>query len=215
MDIFLGSEKFREFINFVRLEIPRVPFRVGSRVRSLIRQLYLFFLVLSLAGCTAALTPLGPNRQPDREDENFQDFMDVPYPSIMVVEKKDVEVFTRRGVLSGRVPLMGPLATDEIMDYFDRHLPRHGWQPQAEVVTGKTVIATWTKPGKTLTIIATSPSLTLKVNSKVELWVAPPHRAEDLGRRTIYRSSEETPKPFQTTPIFRRGEESGVYEENI
>jgi hypothetical protein len=173
---------------------------------------------LGLCSCVAALTPLGEPNYNERDDENFQDFMDVPTPSVMAVETGAVEIYERRGVLAGKISLMGKLTVDELLDYFDRHLPNHGWTPLAEAQTERAALSTWAKAGKTLTIRATQPSLSLGVKSNLEIWVSPPHSKEDLGHRVIYNRSDEPRPSYRTTPIRTGGgfgSSSGVAEEDI
>jgi hypothetical protein len=144
-----------------------------------------------------------------RENENFQDFMDVPFPSEMTIEKSKVNVFTRRNVLSGHISITGSLTNDELLDYYDRHLPSHGWTPHSEVQTNNETVSTWAKPDKTLTIMATKPTLSLGAKSRIDLWIAPPHTKSDLGNRTIYEESSSGSKSYSTTPI-RDGGSSGT-----
>jgi hypothetical protein len=161
----------------------------------------IFISFVLLAACSAALTPLGSPREEGRDDENFQDFMDIPFPSIMAVEKGNVVVFTRRGVLSGYIPLMGALSIDELLDYYDRHLPGHGWAPHSEVQTERGAVSTWIKSGKTLSLVLTQPKLSIGVNATLQIWVAPPHTKDDLGNRVIYRDTNRPGRTFNTTPI--------------
>ncbi|MDR2612644.1 MAG: hypothetical protein LBG06_07445 [Deltaproteobacteria bacterium] len=157
--------------------------------------------LLLCASCIAALTPAAPDDS-RRDDENFQDFLDVPFPSEMTLEKGRTVVFTRRDVLSGSITIVGPLSTDEILAYFDRHLERHGWTPRAEVTTLKTTVSTWSKGSKTLTVVAEEVTLSVGARSRATLYVAPPHTQEDLGRRTVYQSTErEHRERYSTTPI--------------
>jgi hypothetical protein len=185
-----------------------MPAKPPSAFRALLsRPLFLAPLLLCTS-CIAALTPAVPDDS-RRDDENFQDFMDVPYPSDMILERGETVIFTRRDVLSGRIAVAGPLSTDEILEYYDRHLPKHGWTPRAEVTAGKTTVSTWSKGAKTLTIVAESVTLSVGARSKATLYVAPPHTKEDLGHRTVYQSTQrESRETFSTTPI-RSGSGSG------
>jgi hypothetical protein len=171
-----------------------------------------------LASCTLAITPSREGMNA-REDENFQDFMDIPYPSEMTIEKNKTEVFTRRNVLSGHISIVGPLSNDELLDYYDRHLPHHGWTPHAEVQLESETVSTWAKPGKTLTIIATKPALSIGVKSRIDLYVAPPHTEADLGHRTIYLDTTPSGSSYSTTPIRESGlggrRSSGIGEEDL
>ncbi|MDR2460146.1 MAG: hypothetical protein LBE38_05120 [Deltaproteobacteria bacterium] len=173
-------------------------------------------LLLTLpTGCTLGISPLKDDAY-YREDENFQDFLDIPFPTDMNVEKSKTVVFTRREVLSGHLSLVGSLSRDELMDYFDRHLPPHGWTPHSEVMAGEEIVATWAKPGKTLTIIASKPTLALGVNSRAELYIAPPLTKDDLGQRTIYESTTRPPSSYSTTPVRSQGgTSSSIGEENL
>jgi hypothetical protein len=183
---------------------------------SLLLSAQALFSALFLVSCVLAITPTGPNYS-GREDENFQDFMDVPFPSEMTVEKNKTVVFTRRDVLSGHISIVGPLTNDELLDYYDRRLPAHGWTPHAEVQTNSETVSTWAKPGKTLTIMATKPTISIGVKSRIDIWVAPPHTKNDLGHRVIYTDSLSGSKNYSTTPI-REGKGSsgrGIGEEDI
>jgi hypothetical protein len=190
-------------------------FPMKSRLSVLLIFSFLFSL-LFIGSCTLAITPAGPSYY-GREDENFQDFMDVPYPSEMTLEKNKTVVFTRRNVLSGHISIVGPLTNDELLDYYDRRLPSHGWTPHSEVQTNTETVSTWAKPGKTLTILVTTPTISIGVKSKVDLWVAPPFNKSDLGQRVIYTDSSSSSKSYSTTPIRESGGSYGEYigEEDI
>jgi hypothetical protein len=179
----------------------------------------LSIIILQLLLSVSCTTFLAPARTPDplaREDENFQDFLDVPYPSVMTVEKKKVEVFERRGVLSGTYSILGKLSPDEIMDYYDRHLPNHGWQPLSEVQTENEILSTWTKGNKTLSVQTSKVNLAIGADTRVRIWVAAPHTKSDLGKRVIYRDTSEPGRSWSTTPIRQpKGGHGDVYEENI
>jgi hypothetical protein len=157
-----------------------------------------------------------------REDENFQDFMDVPYPSAMTLEKSRVEIYERRGITCGTYSVLGSLSSDELMDYYDRHLPPHGWAPQAEAQTEKEIISTWIKGNKTLTIETTKVTLSIGADTRVKIWVASPHTKGDLGKRVIYRDTADPGKTWTTTPLRQGGggqrgggQRGDVQEENL
>ncbi|MDR3152764.1 MAG: hypothetical protein LBW85_00490 [Deltaproteobacteria bacterium] len=172
----------------------------ASRGAALARLLLAAPLLLCMS-CIAAITSAKPDDS-RRDDENFQDFMDVPFPSDMTLEKGKTFTYTRRDVLSGTISAVGPLSTDEILDYYDRHLPRHGWAPRAEVTAGKVTVSTWSKSSKTLTIIAEEVTIAVGARSRAILYVAPPHTQGDLGNRTVYQSTERKHgEDFSTTPI--------------
>ncbi|MDR1080869.1 MAG: hypothetical protein LBQ79_07860 [Deltaproteobacteria bacterium] len=183
-----------------------------------VRTLLLIAPLAVCVSCFAAITTAKPNDN-RRDDENFQDFLDVPYPSDMAVEKGQTYVYTRREVLSGKVSLVGSLSTDEILDYFDRHLPKHGWNPRSEVTARKVTVSTWSKGSKTLTIIAEDLTLAVGARTRAALYVAPPHTSGDLGHRTIYQSTvREHGEKYSTTPL-RTGtggsSGAGLQEENL
>jgi hypothetical protein len=166
--------------------------------------------------CFAALTSTKPD-EARRDDENFQDFLDVPFPGDMAVEKGQSVLYTRRDVLSGRLSLVGSLSTDELLEYFDRHLPPHGWSPRSEVSARKVTVSTWSKGSKTLTIVAENLTLAVGARTRAVLYVAPPHTSADLGHRTVYQSTEkEHGEKYSTTPIRGgggKGSERGTYSE--
>jgi hypothetical protein len=156
---------------------------------------------LLCASSFAAITPARPDDS-RRDDENFQDFLDVPFPSEMTLEKGQSVVYQRRDVTSGRLVGVVSMSTDEMLDYYDRHLPRHGWTPRAEVAAGKTSVSTWSKGTKTLTVVAEQVTLSVGARSRVTLYIAPPHNKEDLGQRTVYQTTQrEHRERYSTTPI--------------
>jgi hypothetical protein len=173
--------------------------------------------VFLVSGCinVAVKDTRGPNVA-GSDDESFAEFMDVPYPGTMTLEKKRVRVYTRRQVLSGVVSVVGDFTPDEIGAFYDQHLPSHGWTPLAEVEGSEPkLISIWSKGSKVLTIIVSS-TLAIGGRIRVELWVAPPRLKEDLGKRVIYKSStkpENREEKFSTTPI--RKSKGKVSEENI
>jgi hypothetical protein len=198
---------------------PGSVFRTGFRSAPFAAVLLAVLSLLLTASCSFSLSNAGDEYVPPPENENFQDFTDVPYPTEMSVEKGKTVVFTRRDVLSGRVSVTGPLTNDELLDYFDRHLPGHGWTPHSEVRTPDETVSTWAKPGKTLTLMVTKPTLSLGVKSRVDIFVAPPHTKDDLGKRTVYESSKSGSKTYSTTPIRTPGSSgtrtTGIGEEDI
>ncbi|MDR2405144.1 MAG: hypothetical protein LBE27_02095 [Deltaproteobacteria bacterium] len=172
--------------------------------------------LLLTVSCTTFLAPARDSDPLAREDENFQDFLDVPYPSAMTVEKSKVQVYDRRGVLSGTYSILGKLSPDEILDYYDRHLPKHGWQPLSEAQTESEIISTWTKGNKTLIIQTSKVTLAIGADTRAKIWVAPPHTKSDLGKRVIYRDTSEPGKSWSTTPIRQpKGGHGDVHEENL
>jgi hypothetical protein len=147
------------------------------------------------------------------DDESFAEFMDVPYPAVMTLEKAGTYSYSRRDVKAGVVTVMGKMTIDELGAFFDTHLPNHGWAPLAEAQSVK-LVSTWTKGGKALTIIATPIVMAIGGNLRVELWVGAPHTKGDLGQRIIYKATDEPKEPIvQTKPI--RGGKGGINEENI
>ena len=186
-----------------------VPLKVLSL--ALLSAAAAFFL-----SCTALLAPAGRPAAEAHEDENFQDFLDVPYPTAMTLEKSTLQVFQRRGVLSGTYSLVGPLSPDEIMDYYDRHLTPHGWSTVSEVQTEKEILSVWSKGQKTLILHASKVTLSLGADTRVRVWMGAPHTAGDLGKRVIYRDTSEPGRTWSSTPIRERGGSgSDVSEENI
>ncbi|MDR1036685.1 MAG: hypothetical protein LBT40_08965 [Deltaproteobacteria bacterium] len=189
-----------------------MPARPQAHAKAVLTQASRALLLIAplalCVSCFAALTSTKPS-ETHRDDENYQDFMDVPFPSEMAVEKGQTYIYTRRDVMSGRVSLVGSLSTDEILNYFDRHLPGHGWNPRSEVTARKVTVSTWSKGNKTLTIVAEDLTLAVGARTRAVLYVAPPHTSGDLGHRTIYQSTErEHGEKYSTTPI-RTGSGSG------
>jgi hypothetical protein len=166
------------------------------------------------------LAPAGRPDTAQREDENFQDFLDVPYPSAMHLDKSRTEVYERRGVTSGTYTIVGVLSPDEMLDYYDRHLPKHGWAPLGEAQTEREAVSTWTKGNKTLTVETSKVTLAIGADTRVRVWVSPPHTKADLGKRVIYQDTSDPGRTWSSTPI-REGGGSGsggggaVSEENI
>ncbi|MDR2198599.1 MAG: hypothetical protein LBR53_03915 [Deltaproteobacteria bacterium] len=172
---------------------PAVPFVLAAAVS------------LLFASCTTILAPGGKPDPYQRDDENFQDFLDVPYPSALSLEKAKTEVYERRGVLSGSISLLGKLSPDELMDYYDRHLPPHGWSPLGEVQTENEIVSTWVKGNKTLTLDCSKVTLALGADVRLRILVQPPHTKADLGKRVIYRDTSEPGRTWSTTPQRERG----------
>jgi hypothetical protein len=146
------------------------------------------------------------------EGESFAEFLDVPYPSIMGLDRSATFTYQRRGVMAGTVVVAGRMTLDEVGEYYDLHLPNHGWSPKAEA-QGAKLVSTWVKGDKTLTIIASSAFAITGQDSRVELWVQAPFTKEDLGHRVIYRKSPEKKEVYTTTP--QRRPKDGVSEENL
>jgi hypothetical protein len=186
--------------------------QISQPVKILCTVLWIIFFSVS---CTTILAPAGKPAPHTREDENFQDFLDVPYPSAMEVEKSKIQVYERRGVLCGTYSLIGSLSPDELMDYYDRHLPPHGWIPLAEVQTEREVVSTWTKGKKTLTIQSSMVTMAIGADVRLRVWVASPHTKDDLGKRIIYRDTSDPGKTWSTTPIRDKGGYEDVQEENL
>ncbi|MDR1039474.1 MAG: hypothetical protein LBR80_04770 [Deltaproteobacteria bacterium] len=188
--------------------MPRVDVRPAKALSAAARILLLAAPIALCVSCFAALAPSSPD-QTRRDDENFQDFLDVPFPSEMAVEKGESVLYTRRDVLSGRISLVGTLSTDEILEYFDRHLPGHGWTPRAEVTARKVTVSTWSKGTKTLTVVAEELTLSVGARSRTVLYMAPPHTQDDLGHRTVYQSTERAHGERYSTVPIRGGGGSG------
>ncbi|MDR2351903.1 MAG: hypothetical protein LBF22_01870 [Deltaproteobacteria bacterium] len=191
-----------------------------NRLNTLSNKFTLIMIVLIevafFASCTTFLAPARNQDASHREDENFQDFLDVPYPSAMTVEKSKVQVYERRGVLCGTYSILGKLSPDEIMDYFDRHLPNYGWSPHSEVQIENDILSTWTKGNKTLSILTSKVTLSIGADSRARIFVAAPHTKSDLGKRVIYRSTSEPGRSWATTPIRHpKGGSEDVHEENL
>jgi len=139
--------------------------------------------------------------------------MDVPYPSIFSQDKKNSFTYSRRNIISGVVTVVGRLNLDEVGAYYDQHLPFYGWTPVAEA-QGSKLISTWKKGEAILTIIAQPASFSIGNDTRVELWISPPHLSGDLGQRVIYQGTNKG-ETYSTTPV-RTGKTSGqVQEENL
>jgi hypothetical protein len=148
------------------------------------------------------------------EGESFAEFLDVPYPSIMGLDRQATFTYNRRGVLAGTVVVAGRMTLDEVGEYFDLHLPSHGWTPLAEG-QGAKLVTTWVKDKKVLTIIASSVFAIAGQDTRVEIWVQAPFNKSDLGHRVVYRKSPEKREIFSTTPQRSTKDKDGVSEENI
>ena len=195
----------------------RLSSRFGSK-RAPFGQILLlalsFALIAALSGCvTMAIRDTKGPMASTSDEESFAEFMDVPYPAVMTLERDSTFSYSRREVKAGVVTVLGKMTVDELGAFYDSHLPSHGWSPLVEAQSKK-LVSTWTKGGKVLTIIATPVIMAIGGNLRVELWVAPPHTKGDLGSRIVYRSSDEGKAPIvQTKPI--RGNKGGINEENI
>jgi hypothetical protein len=177
------------------------------------KSFFLIFIFFFLPGCLAAITaPFESSSPQNRDEESFAEFMDVPYPSIFSLDKKNSFTYSRRNVLSGVVTVAGRLNLDEIGAYYDQHLPQHGWVPVAEA-QGSKLVSTWKKGEAILTILAQPATFSIGNDTRVELWVSPPHLKGDLGQRVIYQSTKPN-ESFSTTPS-RPGKNSGVLEEDL
>jgi hypothetical protein len=173
------------------------------------------FSLLLLSGCiNIAITDATGPSAPTPEGESFAEFMDVPYPSVMVLEKRNTFTYERKGMLAGVITAVGNLSADELGAYFDLHLPAHGWSPLAEAQSAK-LVSIWTKGNRYLTIISSPISLSLGSDTRLELWVAPPHTGEDLNQRIVYQDTGPNRDPIiRTTPIRSgSGGGNGAYRE--
>jgi hypothetical protein len=170
-----------------------------------------------LTGClTVAVRDSSGPQAPTAGEESFAEFMDVPYPATMTLEKGDTFSYSRRDIQAGVVTVIGRMTVDELGAYYDGHLPGHGWAPLAEAQNVK-LVSTWTKGSKVLTIIATPIVMAIGGNLRVEMWVAPPHTKSDLGQRSVYRSDQDGGDPLvKTTPTRNpRPSKGSINEENI
>ena len=188
---------------------------LASAVSKVARLALLAALVVGLAGClTVAVRDTSGPSAPTADEESFAEFMDVPYPAIMALERDDTFTYTRRDIQAGVVTVMGRMTVDELGAFYYDHLPGHGWSPLAEAQSVK-LVSTWTKGGKVLTIIATPIIMAIGGNIRVELWVAPPHTRADLGQRAVYRNTGEAREPMVKTKPTRSNRKDGIDEENI
>jgi hypothetical protein len=174
--------------------------------------LLLAVLTIGLTGCLKPIiAPFGGRSSPPADGESFAEFLDIPYPSVMALDRSKTFTYTRRGILSGTIVVAGRMTVDEVGQYFDQHLPGHGWTPLAEA-QGERLVSTWVKDKKVLTILAISALAISGRDSRVEIWVAPPHLASDLGQRVVYTKPPEG-REFSTTPQRRRS--GSINEENL
>jgi hypothetical protein len=172
---------------------------------------FLLVLAFGLSGCVRpVLAPFGGSKPPV-DGESFAEFLDVPYPSNMGLDRSLTFTYERRGVLSGTIVVAGRLTMDEAAAYFDLHLPGHGWVPVAEA-QGQKIVSTWRKGQKYLTIIVSPAFAIAGQDSRIEIWVAPPRSESDLGKRVIYKKPAES-KERSTTPIRGRG--GDIREEDL
>ncbi|MDR1308532.1 MAG: hypothetical protein LBL95_01315 [Deltaproteobacteria bacterium] len=156
----------------------------------------------------------GPSA-PTAEGESFAEFMDLPYPPVMTLETRNTFAYERKGIRAGVVTVVGRLSADEIGAYYDSHLPAHGWAPLAEAQSTK-LVSTWTKGQKVLTIVTSPITLSIGSDTRLELWVAPPHSQGDLGQRIVYGSTGPREEAvIQTTPIRGGPRQGGFTEEDI
>ncbi|MDR1545792.1 MAG: hypothetical protein LBU12_03585 [Deltaproteobacteria bacterium] len=147
-----------------------------------------------------------------KDGESFYDFMDVPFPSAMSLDSSGTFTYSRRGVLSGVVAVVGRMNVEELGAWFDVHLPSYGWSPLAEAQNVK-LVSTWTKGAAVLTLIASPVTLSLGGDVRLELWVAPPHLKSDLGKRVVYETTGG--KARSTTPVRSSKPKGSVTEEDI
>ncbi|MDR2387437.1 MAG: hypothetical protein LBE80_07640 [Deltaproteobacteria bacterium] len=173
-----------------------------------------FILLLSGCGVNFAIKDTRGQSAPTLDGESFAEIMDVPYPSVMTLERKNTFTYTRKGIQAGVISVVGHLTTDEIGAYYDSHLPNHGWQPRAEAQSGK-LVSTWAKGQRVLTIIASPLTLSLGSDIRLELWIAPPHTQADLGKRVVYDTSTPAADPVVETKPIRGGKKDGFSESDI
>jgi hypothetical protein len=170
-------------------------------------------LALIISGCVKPIiAPFSTKNKPPMDGESFAEFLDVPYPSTMGLDRQATFTYTRRGVLAGTIVVAGRMSLDEVGEYFDLRLPAHGWSPLAEA-QGDKIVSTWRKGDKTLTIIASPAFAIAGQDTRIEFWVAPPHTQADLGQRVVYKKNPEGREVYSTTPTRRP--KSGVSEENL
>ncbi|MDR1084895.1 MAG: hypothetical protein LBP22_08555 [Deltaproteobacteria bacterium] len=173
----------------------------------------LFLCLWALTGCVKPIiAPFGGKDTPAQDGESFAEFLDVPYPSVMGLDRTATFTYTRRGVLAGTIVVAGRMTVDEAGAYFDLHLPPHGWAPLAEA-QGSKIVSTWTKGDKVLTVIISSAFAITGQDSRIEMWVAPPHLKSDLGQRVVYKKAPE-PREHSTTPQ-RQPNKGAIREENL
>lgn len=144
-------------------------------------------IITTFTGCLEGLPQLFTEPKPNPQKESFAEFVDVPYPTHLVYNRRESYTFKRRDKLCGLVAVSGQMNLDEAEAYFDTHLPGHGWQPQARVSYNSALVSTWTKGDQTLTVIGRPATLTLIPEIRVELWIAPLHTTDDLNQRIIYQ----------------------------
>ncbi|KXS56213.1 MAG: hypothetical protein AMR96_03935 [Candidatus Adiutrix intracellularis] len=169
-------------------------------------------IITILTGCLEGLPQLFTEPKPNPQKESFAEFVDVPYPTHLIYNRRESYTFKRRNKLYGLVTVSGKMNLDEAGDYFDAHLPGHGWQPRAKVSYSLALVSTWTKGDQTLTVVGRPAALTLTSEIRLELWVAPLHTADDLNQRVIYQpptSGTEAKNPAKNT--LRKG----ISEEDI
>jgi hypothetical protein len=173
---------------------------------------FLLALAVAMGGCQMAIRDSRGPSAPMPDEESFAEFMDVPFPAVMTLERDDTYTYTRKEVKAGVVTVLGRMTVEELGAFYDNHLPNHGWRPVAEAQSVK-LVSSWFKEGRVLTIIATPVVMAIGGNLRVELWVAPPRSASDLGHRTIYRSTGDSEPLLKTKPI-RWGKDE-IDEEDI
>ncbi|MDR2386051.1 MAG: hypothetical protein LBE80_00515 [Deltaproteobacteria bacterium] len=197
-------------------KVPSKFFSYFVSEKSLFSLTLLAVLLFFLSGCgiNFAIKDTRGESAPTADAESFAEIMDVPYPSVMTLERKNTFTYTRKGIQAGVISVVGHLTTDEIGAYYDSHLPDHGWQPRAEAQSGK-LVSTWVKGNRVLTIIASPLTLSLGSDLRLELWVAPPHTQADLGKRVVYDSSAPSGDPVVETKPIRGGKKNGFSEEDI
>jgi hypothetical protein len=177
--------------------------------------LSLVLLALGLAGCVRpVLAPFGGKGSPPvLEGESFAEFLDLPYPSAMGLDRSATFTYERRGVKAGTVVVAGRMTMDEVGEYFDLHLPSHGWSPVAEA-QGPKIVSTWVKGDKYLTIIVSPAFAITGQDSRIEMWISPPHLKSDLGKRVVYQKPNERREIFSTKPQ-RKSKDGEVSEEDL
>ncbi|MGL4209867.1 MAG: hypothetical protein ACRCTY_10840 [Candidatus Adiutrix sp.] len=176
--------------------------------------IFLLMVASALAACVQTVKAPFTSTSVGRDIESFAEFKDVPYPSNMSFLKSESFTYTRRGTLAGVVVVSGRMTKDEVGAFYDAHLPNHGWAPLAEVNYNTSLVASWAKDNKVLTIITRPLPLAVTPEIKVELWVAPPHTKDDLGRRTIYQHSTST-RSSRPNSFFGNIFNNDIKEENI
>jgi hypothetical protein len=129
--------------------------------------------LLSLASCSHfnqtetaenQATEFGP------QQGAYFDFSDVKTPGSMTLDRDESFVYETNSVRAGVLALSGSASMEEILAFYEDHMPRDGWTMLSSFKYQKNVLI-FTKTDKVCLITTHRPNLLSK--TALEVWVAP------------------------------------------